>query len=55
MRPSVRAYGPGPDQFLELTLPDRPGPHPVAVVAGTCKGCQRNIPPQMANDLRTGN
>jgi predicted nucleic acid-binding Zn-ribbon protein len=21
----------------------------------TCKGCQRNIPPQMANDLRTGN
>jgi len=27
----------------------------VAVVGTTCKGCQRNIPPQMANDLRTGN
>ncbi len=26
----------------------------VAVVGMTCKGCQRNIPPQMANDLRTG-
>jgi len=25
-----------------------------AVVAGTCKGCQRNIPPQMANNLLTG-
>lgn len=25
----------------------------VAVVAGTCKGCQMNIPPQMANNLRT--
>jgi predicted nucleic acid-binding Zn-ribbon protein len=24
------------------------------VVAGTCKGCQRNIPPQMANNLLTG-
>ena len=27
----------------------------VPVVAGTCKGCQRNIPPQMANNLITGN
>ena len=27
----------------------------VAVVAGTCKGCQRNIPPQMANNLLTSN
>ena len=27
----------------------------VAVVGGTCKGCQRNIPPQMANNLITGN
>ena len=27
----------------------------VPVVGMTCKGCQRNIPPQMANDLRTGN
>jgi len=26
----------------------------VPVVAGTCKGCQRNIPPQMANQLLTG-
>jgi len=26
----------------------------VAVVGGTCKGCQRNIPPQMANNLITG-
>jgi uncharacterized protein len=26
----------------------------VPVVAGTCKGCQRNIPPQMANNLLTG-
>lgn len=25
----------------------------VPVVAGTCKGCQRNIPPQMANNLLT--
>ena len=25
----------------------------VAVVGGTCKGCQRNIPPQMANNLIT--
>jgi predicted nucleic acid-binding Zn-ribbon protein len=24
------------------------------VVRGTCKGCQRNIPPQMANNLLTG-
>ena len=23
------------------------------VVGGTCKGCQRNIPPQMANQLLT--
>jgi uncharacterized protein len=27
----------------------------VAVVGMTCKGCQRNLPPQMANNLRTGN
>jgi predicted nucleic acid-binding Zn-ribbon protein len=26
----------------------------VQVVAGTCKGCQRNLPPQMANNLLTG-
>ena len=26
----------------------------VPVVAGTCKGCQRNIPPQMANNLILG-
>ena len=26
----------------------------VPVVAGTCKGCQRNIPPQMANHLLQG-
>ena len=26
----------------------------VAVVNGTCKGCQMNIPPQMANNLRNG-
>ncbi|HYR20694.1 MAG TPA: C4-type zinc ribbon domain-containing protein [Myxococcales bacterium] len=26
----------------------------VPVVGITCKGCQRNIPPQMANNLRTG-
>ncbi len=25
----------------------------VPVVSGTCKGCQRNIPPQMANNLLT--
>jgi predicted nucleic acid-binding Zn-ribbon protein len=24
------------------------------VIRGTCKGCQMNIPPQMANLLRTG-
>jgi predicted nucleic acid-binding Zn-ribbon protein len=27
----------------------------VPVVGMTCKGCQRNLPPQMANNLRTGN
>jgi len=27
----------------------------VPVVGSTCKGCQRNLPPQMANNLRTGN
>ena len=27
----------------------------VQVVNGTCKGCQRNIPPQMANNLLQGN
>jgi uncharacterized protein len=27
----------------------------VPVVGGTCKGCQRNVPPQMANQLLTGN
>ena len=26
----------------------------VPVVGGTCKGCQMNLPPQMANNLRTG-
>ena len=26
----------------------------VPVIGGTCKGCQRNIPPQMANNLLTG-
>jgi predicted nucleic acid-binding Zn-ribbon protein len=26
----------------------------VAVVNGTCRGCNMNIPPQMANNLRTG-
>jgi acetyl esterase/lipase len=30
--PRVHAYGPAPDQFLELTLPDGPDPAPVAVV-----------------------
>ena len=30
--PRVHRYGPGPDQFLELTLPDGAGPLPVAVV-----------------------
>ena len=26
----------------------------VPVIGSTCKGCQRNLPPQMANNLRTG-
>jgi acetyl esterase/lipase len=30
--PRVHRYGPGPDRFLELTLPDGAGPAPVAVV-----------------------
>ena len=30
--PTSHRYGPGPDQFLELTLPDGPGPAPVVVV-----------------------
>jgi acetyl esterase/lipase len=33
VRPTVHAYGPGPDQFLELTLPDGGGgPAPAVVV-----------------------
>ncbi|MGY1593256.1 alpha/beta hydrolase family protein [Geodermatophilus sp. SYSU D00708] len=32
MSTTTAAYGPHPAQFLELTLPDRPGPAPVAVV-----------------------
>src|SRR5947209_11367661 len=30
--PARHEYGPHPDQFLELTVPDGPGPHPVVVV-----------------------
>jgi acetyl esterase/lipase len=30
--PAVHRYGPHPDQFLELTLPDGSGPLPVVVV-----------------------
>ncbi|PZA20693.1 alpha/beta hydrolase, partial [Modestobacter versicolor] len=30
--PVATAYGPGPDQFLEVTLPDGDGPAPVVVV-----------------------
>jgi acetyl esterase/lipase len=30
--PQVHRYGEGPDRFVELTLPDTPGPAPVAVV-----------------------
>ena len=30
--PTIHRYGPHPDQFLELTLPDAAGPRPVAVV-----------------------
>jgi acetyl esterase/lipase len=30
--PALHRYGPHPDQFLELTLPDAGGPWPVAVV-----------------------
>ena len=30
--PGVHRYGPGPDQFLELTLPDADAPAPVVVV-----------------------
>ena len=30
--PAVHRYGPHPDQFLELTVPDGIGPHPVAIV-----------------------
>ncbi|PWW23628.1 prolyl oligopeptidase family protein [Geodermatophilus normandii] len=32
MTPAVVAYGPHPDQFLELSLPDRTDPAPVVVV-----------------------
>ena len=32
----------------------RSGVAVVPVVGMTCKGCQRNIPPQMSNNLRTG-
>ena len=39
----------------ERTRKQRGGLAVVAVVGGTCKGCQRNIPPQMANNLITGN
>jgi acetyl esterase/lipase len=32
VQPLVHRYGAGPDRFLELSLPDGPGPAPVAVV-----------------------
>jgi acetyl esterase/lipase len=32
LAPAVHRYGPHPDQFLELTLPEAAGPRPVAVV-----------------------
>ena len=40
-------------QQYERIRKQRGGVAVVPVVGGTCKGCQRNIPPQMANNLLT--
>jgi acetyl esterase/lipase len=50
------AYGAGPNQFAELWLPDRPGPHPVVLmVHGGCwqaKIATLHIMAYIAEDLR---
>src|SRR5581483_2347921 len=50
------AYGAGPGQFAELWLPERPGPHPVVLMAhGGCwqaKIASLQIMNYIAEDLR---
>jgi predicted nucleic acid-binding Zn-ribbon protein len=49
----VKEVDPGLVSRYERIRKQRGGVAVVQVVAGTCKGCQRNIPPQMANNLIT--
>jgi uncharacterized protein len=49
----VKDVEPGLVSRYERIRKQRGGVAVVPVVLGTCKGCQRNIPPQMANNLIT--
>ncbi len=51
---AVKACEPSLVGKYERIRTRRGGVAVAAVVGGTCKGCQMNIPPQMANLLRTG-
>ena len=49
----VKDVEPGLVSRYERIRKQRGGVAVVPVILGTCKGCQRNIPPQMANNLLT--
>jgi uncharacterized protein len=49
----VKDVEPGLVSRYERIRKQRGGLAVVPVILGTCKGCQRNIPPQMANNLIT--
>lgn len=51
----VARCDPGLVSKYERIRKQRGGIAVAPVVNGTCKGCQRNIPPQMANNLLTAN
>ena len=51
---AVAGCEPGLVNKYERIRKQRGGVAVVQVVGGTCKGCQMNIPPQMANNLRNG-
>ena len=51
---AVKTVEPGLVGKYEKIRQKRGGVAVAAVVGGTCKGCQMNIPPQMANMLRNG-
>jgi predicted nucleic acid-binding Zn-ribbon protein len=51
---AVAACEPGLVSKYERIRQKRGGVAVAPVIKGTCKGCQMNIPPQMANLLRTG-